>query len=686
MKRTLVILILLFAQEFLAQDYKFGKVSKEELQEKFNPADSSAAATYLYKYRKTYFEFITGGRFKLNTEIHERIKIYTNEGFNYATKKINLYKNSRAKEGVATLKAVTYNLIDGKIQESKLDKDGQFETEMTKYRNQKSFTMPDVKEGSIVEYTYRVVSPFVYNIDNYNLQHDIPIKKLYATLEAPEYFSFRVNMRGFINITPRIEKGNGSMRFTNGGEQRTGGAFRGGPTSQQTTNLQYATEIYKYELTNVPALKEEPYVNNINNYRSGVKYELSYIKYPSSPPKFYTTTWEDVIKTIYDSPNFGSELQKTGYYKDDLNTLMSTTADRGKRIQLIFDFVKSKVKWNGYSRKYTTSGGARKAYKEGSGNVAEINLMLTSMLRQAGFNANPVLVSTRTNGIPLFPTREGYNYVICAITEPNGTTLLDASSEYSQPDILPLRTLNWEGRIIKKDGTFKTINLYPAKKSIQKIFVNHVLEENGDLNGKIRIMYKDHDALDFRNKYLKVNQEDYLEKLEARYGGIEISEFTTKNEKDLSKPILVSYNFYGESGFEKIADRIYFSPLLFLSTTSNPFKLEKREYPIDYGYPSGKDITSTIKIPEGYQIESLPEPMVLTMPDGIGQIKYNIKTQGTNTIQLKVVSEINQAVIPSMYYETLKDYYKKMIEKMNEKVVLSKISSNGDSKSATGGR
>ena len=78
--------------------------------------------------------------------------------------------------------------------------------------------------------------------------------------------------------------------------------------------------------------------------------------------------------------------------------------------------------------------------------------------------------------------------------------------------------------------------------------------------------------------------------------------------------------------------------------------------------------------------------MVLTMPDEIGQIKYNIKAQGTNTVQLKVVSEINQAVIPPMYYETLKDYYKKMIEKMNEKVVLSKISSNGDSKSAAGGR
>ena len=308
------------------------------------------------------------------------------------------------------------------------------------------------------------------------------------------------------------------------------------------------------------------------------------------------------------------------------------------------------------------------------------------MLRQAGFSANPVLVSTRSNGIPLFPTREGYDYVICAITEPNNDVLMDASSEFSEPNVLPFRTLNWEGRVIKKDGTSKIVDLYPKNKSVKKIYVNNILEENGDLNGKIRMVYNDHDALKFRNDYLRANQDDYLKELEERYGGIEISNFNTKNERNLAKPVMVSYDFYRESAFEIIGDRIYLSPLFFLAATTNPFTLEKREFPVDFGYPSGTDIASTIKIPDGYQIESVPEPMVLAMPDGLGQMKYNIKAQSRNSIQLKVVTGMNSAIITPLHYEALKDYFKKMIEKMNEKVVLSKINGNGNKESATGGR
>ena len=74
-----------------------------------------------------------------------------------------------------------------------------------------------------------------------------------------------------------------------------------------------------------------------------------------------------------------------------------------------FNFLKSKVKWNGFYGKYTDKG-VRKAYKDRVGNVAEINLILTSMLRFAGLNANPVLVSSRGNGIPIFPTTNGFDY------------------------------------------------------------------------------------------------------------------------------------------------------------------------------------------------------------------------------------------------------------------------------------
>ena len=311
MKRLLIVFALIILQSGTAQDYSFGKVSKEELQEKFNPTDSSAAATYLYKYRKTHFQYVNNEGFQLLTEIHERIKIYNKEGLEYATKKINLYKNSSAKEKIGMLKANTYNLIDGKIEIEKLKKGGEFETELNKYYNRKSFTLPNVKEGSIIEYKYRIVSPFVFNVDEFVFQNDIPIRKLSATMEAPEYFSFRVNMKGFLKILPKVSSKNGKIQIKNRvGESQGYGSSGNRATKFSVSTLDYVIDTYHYDFTNVPVLEEEPYVNNIDNYRSGVKYELSYIKYPNASPKFYSTTWEDVIKTIYDSPNFGSELQK----------------------------------------------------------------------------------------------------------------------------------------------------------------------------------------------------------------------------------------------------------------------------------------------------------------------------------------------------------------------------------------
>ena len=177
MRFIVLLFSLCFSVSVCAQNFDFGKVSKEELQEKFNPLDSSASATYLYKYRKTFFEYRQEKGFELVTEIHERIKIYNKEGFNYATKKVYLHKSIGKEEQVNNLKAYTYNLIDGKIEEVKLEKNGIFNTEESKYRNEFKFTMPDLKEGSVVEYKYKVYSPYYWSVDDYMFQYDIPVKK-----------------------------------------------------------------------------------------------------------------------------------------------------------------------------------------------------------------------------------------------------------------------------------------------------------------------------------------------------------------------------------------------------------------------------------------------------------------------------------------------------------------------------
>lgn len=661
-KFTLIALVILNIA--FAQNFKFGKVSKEELQEKFNPQDSSASACYLYKFRKT--EYVYKDKvFVVQTIIHERLKIYNKEGFDYATKSINLYKNNSNKETVNGLKAYTYNIIEGKIEETKLRNDGIFDSELQMSLNQKKFTMPNIKEGCIIEYRYTIESPFSQNIDEFVFQHDIPIKKLEAKFEVPEYYNFKSKTKGYLKINRSETSKNEMITVKSKSHQ-----LQGGVIEKYENDLEYKVNIESYSMTNIPALNEEPYVNSINNYRSSLKHELSYTKFPNSQLKYYSTTWDDVVKTIYENSSFGNELKKTNYFEDDINAIINGVTEPMKKANLIFNFLKSKVKWNEYYGKYTNKG-VKKAYKNQTGNVAEINLMLTAMLRYAGLNANPVLVSTRENGFPLFPTREGYNYIVSVLELENDVVLFDATSKFSSPNVLPYRALNWEGRIIRENGSTALVNLYPKKIAKNTMFLNINLDEDGVTNGLIRNVYTNHKGLNFRESYITKNKDEYNRNLENKLGGIKITDFEVKNELELAKPITSTFKFTAEDQYETIDDKIYINPLFFFTTKENPFKLDEREFPVDFGYPSKTTYRVNIKLPSDYIVEFLPEPISIKLPDGLGAFSYNLSSTN-NGIQLVTIQSINTPIVASLYYKSLKEYFKQIVNKENEIIILVK--------------
>ncbi|PWH84351.1 transglutaminase [Algibacter marinivivus] len=672
MRIVTIILSLSISITALAQNYDFGKVSKEELQEQFNPEDSTANATYLYKYRRTYYEYSQQVGFQLITEIHERVKIYNNEGFDFATKSIKLYKSSREEESVSSLKAYTYNLDNGKIVKIKLDKSGIFDNEVSKFLDEKTFTMQDIKPGSVIEYKYKVFSPFITNIDEFVFQHSIPVKKLEADFESPEYFNFKYNEKGYLPVVPKKVFRNGTITFVNK-TRSGGGGINSSPvqTSYSNSKIDYTKNADVYSLTNIPALKEEPYVNNIDNYRSAVKYELSYTRFPNSAIEHYTSSWEDVIKRIYENSNFGGELDKTSYFKNEINDLIGAVTDPKKKTALIFNYVKSRINWNGYYGYYVDEG-VKKAFKEQTGNIADINLMLTSMLRYAGVKAYPVLVSTRKNGIPLFPTREGFNYVITYVKIGEISFLLDATSKYSFPNLLPFRALNWQGRVITEHGNSKLIDLYPKTISKDIIEMMANLDENGTISGKFRNTKTNHNALFFRKDFNSKSEDDFLSDLENKYNGLEISEFEVKNNEDLSKPIIESFAFEKENQADIIGDKIYFSPLFFMKLNENPFKLENREYPVDFGYPYETKYRFTINLPKGFKVESLPKPEMFKMQDNLGSFSYNIFNDEKN-IQVIISSKINSSVVNPQYYKALKSYFSMIVKKETDQVVLTRI-------------
>ena len=307
------------------------------------------------------------------------------------------------------------------------------------------------------------------------------------------------------------------------------------------------------------------------------------------------------------------------------------------------------------------------------------------MLQSAGLDASPVLVSTRSHGVPMFPTREGFNYVVASVQLDGKTVLFDASNKYTKPDLLPTRALNWFGKLIKKDGTFNTLNLLPEKVSKENTNMSVTLMEDGGLKGKLRKTYSDYDAYMFRNKNSSINEEDYLEKLENKNEGIEVSEYSIKNKSTIGKAIIESYAFNLDGQADVVGDKIYFSPLFHMVTEENPFNLEERNYPVDFTYPWQERYIINIVLPEGYEVISKPADINLVLIDNIGSFKYKIINTG-KSLQVMVDFKINKAVISTEYYANLKELFKNSVEKQTEKVVLSKITTDGTTNSSEKGR
>jgi hypothetical protein len=633
-KKTLfIVLFLVSFSNTKAQTFELGKVSIAELEEKEHPKDPSAPAVMLFKTCRVYFEDLT-----TITKVKTKIKIYKKEGYKWANEEILHYLNG---ETVSFSDAITYNLVDGKIEKTKLKSEGEFEQKINKYYSKKKIAMPNVREGSIIEYEYTVRSGNFGSLRHWYFQYSIPVNFSEYNVKIPYFLTFNKRTKGF--IYPKLSSV---------------------PTYNRETS-----EVYKLE--NIPAINEESFVNNINNYRASISYELALVNIPGSIFKSFSTDWEAVTKTIYDYDDFGGELNKTGYFEEDVNKLISGLNSREEKIDAIFNFVKTSVKWNSFENYYCNDG-VRKAYKDKTGNVAEINLMLTAMLRFAGFDANPVLVSTRDNGIALFPSRTAFNYVIAAVETPEGQILLDATEKYSLLNILPLRDLNWFGRLIRKDGTSIGVDLRPKTLSKEIINTSFVINSNGVITGKIRKQLTNQEALSFRQKNIITSKDTYLEDLENKNNGIEISGYVRENDLDLSNPILETYTFKDSKDFESINGKIYIAPLLFLSTKVNPFKQETRAYPVDFGFPIENKYNIMIEIPEGYAVESLPVSMNIATPDNIGTYKYVIGSTG-NKIQISITSDINTAIVPADYYTVLKEFFQKMIDKQNEKIVLKKV-------------
>jgi hypothetical protein len=664
---TYLALLLLFSVVAAAQKppIKFGDVPIEQLQMKVYDKDSSAAAVVLADYGESTIDY-GNNAFLIRFVRIRRVKIFNKDGYEWGNMTIPLYRDRGVDEDLSSVKAVTYNLEGNKIVETKMKNDAIFKDVADQNLILAKLALPNVREGSVVEITYTINSPYIFNFQDWDFQTTIPtIWSEYRT-RIPEYFTYKKFVQGYLPVSVNESKTE-YKAFNINTRVQTG--ITGAKTTAVQDRIDYAENFNRLVIKDAPAFKSEPYMTTYRNYISRINFELSIVKIPGQEIQTYNDSWEDLNKDFLKTDNFGGVVRGSGFLKDEVEQLVAGKTDPREKIGAIYSWVKNNVEWDGQYRKFS-DGNLRQVLNNKKGSSAEINLMLVSMLQKAGFAASPVLISTRDHGFVRkeTPVSSQFNYVIALVTVEDKSVLLDATDRSLAMNILPLRCINGDGFIIspEKPGWIG-INSSKARTTATSEFT---LSPEGKLSGKVTFSHDSYFAQNTRKKYFSEGKEEYQKEVASTYQW-EITSGEFENLEKLSESVKENYQVQLNEHIQHTGDKMYINPILVYRIDKNPFQSESRQYPVDYGSPEDRLFMTKIAIPEGWMVEELPQAKALVLPANSGRYVYSI-TQTGNVISVTSQLVINKALFSHEEYVPLRDFYSQVVAKQAEQVVLKK--------------
>jgi len=633
----------------MAQNYthEFEKFSNEDFELQLYAPDTSAAAVVIYDIGKSCFKLTDDG-FRLFFERKFKIKILSNAGLEWAQVSIPYYQERDRAEEITQLKGNTYNMENGEVRISKLDRKNIYIEKDKENWYKKKFAMPDVKVGSFFEVSYLVTSPYLFNLRNWEFQQRIPVI----------YSEYTTRMNPFYEYTYIFQ---GAGRFD---EYKS---YEDKYTSNYFNSMEYHDMVYFFVMKNIPAFKDEAFITSIDDYIIKLDFQLSSIHHPSGYSEEIMTTWPKLSKELLEHEKFGKYLKKCRQKGKDITDTMplgtKSAMDKAKQIDRM---VKSDFRWNHTNAKFA-SGSVKDLLVKKSGNSADLNLFLAGLLNAAGLEAWPMILSTRHHGKIMidYPFQHFFNYVMVLARLDDALFLLDATEPLSNFTEIPAQCLNVKGLVIREDKT-EWVNLKNSSVSAMNYNFDLMLNSAKDsIFQKCLLTSTGYVAMDFRNEYSDSYKELKDELLGANAGLNDT--ITVTCAKEIEKPFKMAYT--KNIQVETVEDKIIISPFGNNVITENPLKMPVRNYPVDFTYRQSRSYNSVLTIPAGYKLLSIPNN--ISISNNIIDLKYTAVVRD-NTVTVAGSYEFKKDLYEASDYLNVKGSFKKIVDKFNEKLVLVK--------------
>jgi hypothetical protein len=643
---------------------KFGDVTAAELQKKVYGLDSNANAVVLYDYCTAKYEGDNKSDFNVLYKFHKRIKLLNKNAFDLATVTIGLYNGNQMEEKVEKLEAVTYTLENGVVVTHKLDKSSIFKDKLSNKYNVQKFTLPNLSEGCIIEYSYTLVSPFSRDLKDWYFQGGNPVLWSEYDVTIPSVFNFitlRQGYQPFVIDTVSVSSDTYNILIP------------GSTAAERSEVVNFKTNTYHstWAMQNLPALKREDFTTTLQNHVAKIEFQLASLRYPNSPERPFMRTWPQVAEELMKSESFGADLNgRNGWMTDEINKIVgSEKSDLGKA-KKVFAYIRDNFKCTDYSATIL-SASIKKIFQAKAGNVADINILLTAMLKHMNYEAFPALLSTKDHGISYeaYPILSKFNYVICKLTLDTTSYLLDASQSKIGFGKLPEECYNGSARIISSVPLLIPLSASSLKEEkLTSVTLNK--DEKGGLSGFLATNLGYYESTDLREKLIKTSQADYFKDIQKGYSAETIVENgEIENLNELEETVLIKYGLK-LSNFEE--DIVYFNPMMAEAYKTNPFKSAQRYYPVEMPYASKETYLLNLEIPDGYKVEELPKSVRVNYNEDEGKFEYIISQSKTH-VQMRCTIIMNKAFFLPDEYENLRSFYAYIVKKQGEQIVFKKI-------------
>ena len=625
---------------------KFGKISPADFANKVYIIDSNAAAVVIADIGSSQVSETTNwvSRYNLGTlamiyKRYRRIHILNKNGYDVSNFQIVLLGDDDFVK-LEELKAVTYNLDNGKVVETKLSEKDIYKDKLDKSRVAIKFTLPNIKEGSIIEIEYKIISRDIYYFSPWSFQNDYPVLWSEYNVSIPDIAGYVVLTQGYQPFFINTRKNDNGDNID-----------------------------YRWVMKDVPAIKEESYTSTINNHIARVSLQLSEIRGSSS--QRVLTSWEDVCSRLLKNENFGTGLDNMNLWLGDaVKPLLEKGMDDVEKVKRIYAYVRDNFICLAHSGMYLTQS-LKNVLKTKRGNVADINLLLIAMLKYANLNTEPVILSTRSHGYTysIYPILEKFNYVICFIHIGNQDIYLDASWPRLGFGKLTPECYNGHARVVNEVATrlnFSPDSLVERKATSISVTIN----DKGDIKGIFQQMPGYVESHTIRETVKEKGEEEFFKNVKKEYTQeIELSNPKIDNLDKLEDNLNISYEFKINGDNENI---IYINPIFNDGYKQNPFKSAERFYPVEMPYTVNKLYSFSITVPENYVIDEIPESTVIKYNDeGDGYFEYKVFRSGPDiTIRSKVI--FKRTYYQPDEYEILREFFNMIVKKQNEQIVLRK--------------